>query len=75
MHILIILYQAGFPPIPSIFDMAAYNVVSILLGKRSGKDKITAKRPPNAPETVAAEKNKAARKPNSDRLYQLNGNN
>ena len=31
----------------------------------------TANNPPKAPETVAAEKNTAARIPNSDRLYQL----
>ena len=31
----------------------------------------TERSPPNAPETVAAEKNSAARIPNSDRLYQL----
>ena len=31
----------------------------------------TARSPPNAPETVAAEKKIAARIPNSERLYQL----
>lgn len=31
----------------------------------------TASRPPNAPDTVAAEKKSAARIPNSERLYQL----
>ena len=35
------------------------------------REQRTARRPPNAPETVAAEKNSAARIPNSDRLYQL----
>lgn len=33
----------------------------------------TARSPPNAPETVAAEKKMAERRPNSERLYQLNG--
>lgn len=37
------------------------------------REQRTARRPPNAPETVAAEKNSAARIPNSDRLYQLQG--
>jgi hypothetical protein len=32
-----------------------------------------ASRPPKAPETVAAEKKSAARRPNSERLYQLKG--
>jgi hypothetical protein len=32
----------------------------------------TASKPPNAPDTEAAEKKSAARRPNSDRLYQLN---
>ena len=31
----------------------------------------TASKPPNAPDTVAAEKKIAARMPNSERLYQL----
>ena len=31
----------------------------------------TASNPPNAPDTVAAEKKTAARIPNSERLYQL----
>lgn len=31
----------------------------------------TARRPPNAPDTVAAEKKMAERRPNSERLYQL----
>jgi len=33
----------------------------------------TASKPPNAPDTEAAEKKSAARIPNSERLYQLNG--
>ena len=33
----------------------------------------TASRPPNAPDTEAAEKKRAARRPNSERLYQLMG--
>ena len=33
----------------------------------------TASRPPNAPDTEAAEKKRAARMPNSERLYQLEG--
>ena len=32
------------------------------------------KEPPNAPDTVAAEKNKAVRSPYSERLYQLHIN-
>ena len=35
--------------------------------------KRTARRPPKAPDTVAAEKKIAARIPNSDLLYQLKG--
>jgi hypothetical protein len=45
--------HAGFPPTPSIFEMAAAN------------------KPPNAPDTVAAEKKSAIRVPSCERLYQL----
>ena len=40
---------------------------------RGEREARTARRPPNAPETVAAEKKTAARMPNSERLYQLYG--
>ena len=46
----------------------------IKLMENIGKTQIlhTASKPPNAPDTEAAEKKSAARRPNSERLYQLN---
>jgi hypothetical protein len=69
--------QAGFPPTPCIFEMAACGFINCI---RPQLLKIlprvrTASKPPKAPETVAAEKNKASRMPYSDRLYQLDGKN
>jgi hypothetical protein len=56
-------------PIPSILEMAAWEGC-ISWDRRENVD-LTASNPPKAPETVAAEKNIAARIPNSERLYQL----
>jgi len=39
---------------------------------RGGRILRTASKPPNAPETEAAEKKSAVRRPSSERLYQLN---
>jgi hypothetical protein len=52
-----------------MFEMAAYKIVSLHLWRLLMIH--TASNPPNAPETVAAEKKIAARRPNSERLYQL----
>ena len=70
IDVLKIHAQAGLPPIPSIFDIAAY-ASSLSSENNLISHWLTASRPPNAPETVAAEKNNAARMPNSERLYQL----
>lgn len=67
--------HAGFPPIPAMFEIAAYgfNGDETLFCPDGYKTSIgrTASNPPKAPDTVAAEKNIAARIPNSDLLYQL----
>ena len=65
-------------PRPTVFTANAVHIRDAgLLNTNSveirGKSRTshTASRPPNAPDTVAAEKNTAARMPNSERLYQL----
>ena len=65
--------QPGFPPIPSIFEIATFRKVKSV--DIPGKLHIphTASKPPNAPDTDAAEKKSATRMPNSERLYQLKG--
>ena len=69
LDVLKIHAQAGFPPTPSMLEIAAYDEGLPLF---SGHElSHTASKPPKAPETVAAEKKIAARIPNSERLYQL----
>ena len=68
-------------PLPSRLPSNTTHVRNSSLEKVSGHGQhwnelgiLTARRPPNAPDTVAAEKKSAARSPNSERLYQLRGN-
>lgn len=70
-YVLKIHAQAGFPPTPSMFEIAAFWKSQVLHMEYGSSWSLTASKPPNAPETVAAEKKSAARSPNSERLYQL----
>ena len=63
--------QPGFPPIPSIFEIAAFRKVKLIEILEKVQTPHTASKPPNAPDIEAAEKKSAARMPNSERLYQL----
>ena len=64
-------------PRPSCFSAHTFHMRNSRLQKSwvfqqiLTSDRHTASKPPNAPDTVAAEKNIAIRRPNSERLYQL----
>jgi len=63
--------QPGFPPMPSIFEIAALRKAKSMGILEKADILHTASKPPNAPDTEAAEKKSAKRMPNSERLYQL----
>ena len=65
--------QPGFPPIPSIFEIATFRKAKSANIPEKLRVPHTASNPPKAPDIEAAEKKSATRMPNSERLYQLKG--
>lgn len=64
--------QPCFPRTPSIFEIAAFGGAKSVEILRKIETLLTASKAPKAPDIEAAEKKIAERKPNSERLYQLN---